>query len=225
MINQLFLGFTLLGSEWVLILLIILSILSIGMTLERWNFYRKATLGLPDFRARIRHLVSEDEWKEALDLAEGRLRNRDPRFPDLETELSVTLLRHMKQTGASSSSVASPNALNQLAEDVIVRARIPWDKYLSVLASIGSNTPFFGLFGTVLGIIRAFHELSAGGATGGQGATQVSTGISEALVATAIGLFVAIPAVISYNSFQRRVKTAAMEAEALKSFLIGSLLK
>lgn len=225
MINQLFLGFTLLGSEWVLILLIILSVLSIAMTLERWHFYKKATAGLPEFRARLRELVAAKSWKDALELAEGRLATADPKFPDLETELSVTLLRHMKPAGASSADVASMPALNQLAQDVMTRARIPWEKYLSILASIGSNTPFFGLFGTVLGIIKAFHDLSSGGASGGQGATQVSSGISEALVATAIGLFVAIPAVIAYNSFQKRVKTATMEADALKAFLIGSLMK
>lgn len=223
MINQLFLAFTLLGSEWVLILLILLSIASIGMTLERWFFYRRAEKGLPEFRAMVRECAATGRWKDALDAAESRLAERSAKAIDLETEMVATIIRHVKQAG--SAEPLSPAGLNQLAEDCLTRARIPWDRYLSVLASIGSNTPFFGLFGTVLGIIKAFHDLGSGAASGSGGATQVSAGISEALVATAVGLFVAIPAVIAYNTFQKRVKTASMEAEALKSFLLGTMMK
>jgi biopolymer transport protein ExbB len=100
-----------------------------------------------------------------------------------------------------------------------VRSKISWDKNLSVLATIGSNAPFIGLFGTVLGIIKAFHDL-AHQATGAQVVTE---GISEALVATAFGLLVAIPAVVAFNFFQRKVKSAVAEADALKSYLIGKL--
>lgn len=212
-----------LGSEWVLVMLVLLSVASFAMTLERWFFYRKAEQGLAQFRATIRQLASEGKWKEALDISEARLTDRAGKGIDLETEMVATIIRHVKQAG--SSAPLSPAGLNQLAEDCLTRARIPWDRYLSVLASIGSNTPFFGLFGTVLGIIKAFHDLGQGGAANSGGATQVSAGISEALVATAVGLFVAIPAVIAYNTFQRRVKTAAMEAEALKSFLLGTMMK
>jgi biopolymer transport protein ExbB len=95
-----------------------------------------------------------------------------------------------------------------------------WERNLSVLATIGNNAPFIGLFGTVLGIIKAFHDLSQQATTG---AATVTSGISEALVATAIGLLVAIPAVIAFNLFQRRVKTALAEAESLKSFLVGKI--
>jgi biopolymer transport protein ExbB len=77
-----------------------------------------------------------------------------------------------------------------------------------------------GLFGTVLGIIKAFHDLSQQTTAGSQ---TVTAGISEALVTTAVGLLVAIPAVIAYNLFQRKVKSAVAEAEALKSYLISSL--
>lgn len=111
--------------------------------------------------------------------------------------------------------------LEQLARDALLRSKLAWEKNLSILATIGNNAPFIGLFGTVLGIIKAFHDLSQqAAATGAQG---VTSGISEALVATAVGILVAIPAVFAYNMFQRRVKNAVAQAEALKSFMVGKL--
>ena len=96
------------------------------------------------------------------------------------------------------------------------------ESHLSFLASAGSVSPYVGLFGTVLGIIKAFHDLSSqAAATGAQG---VSSGISEALVATAVGLLVAIPAVVAYNVFQRRVRNAMTQAEAMKSYLVGRIV-
>ncbi len=222
MIKNVFDAFTLLGSEWVLVILGLLSVLSIAMSLERIHFYRRANSGILAFRTSLRTYIAEGKWKEALAIVEARLAAKKGKYADLETDMSYTLLTHTKQAGGVA---VSPASLNQLAQDALTRARIPWDKYLSILASIGSNTPFFGLFGTVLGIMKAFHDLGTGGAAGSQGATQVSAGIAEALVATAIGLFVAIPAVIAYNTFQKKVKTSAMEADALKSFLIGSMMK
>jgi biopolymer transport protein ExbB len=114
----------------------------------------------------------------------------------------------------------APDVLTEVAQDPVMRTRLKWEKNLAVLATIGSNAPFIGLFGTVLGIIKAFHDLSQ---QAGAGATGVTAGISEALVATAVGLLVAIPAVVAYNVFQRRVKSALGEAEALKSYLVGKL--
>lgn len=100
-----------------------------------------------------------------------------------------------------------------LADDGEAGLRVHLERNLTLLASIGSNAPFIGLFGTVLGIIRAFHSLS-GDLTGG--ADVVMGAISEALVATAVGIFVAIPALAAYNGFQRKV-------EQLYALAIGPL--
>ncbi len=89
--------------------------------------------------------------------------------------------------------------------------RVHLERNLTFLASVGSNAPFIGLFGTVLGIIRAFHDLV--GNVGG-GADVVMAGISEALVAPAGGIFVAIPAIVAYNAFQRRVEQLLALSEA-----------
>jgi biopolymer transport protein ExbB len=90
------------------------------------------------------------------------------------------------------------------------RERLRLERNLAFLATLGSNAPFIGLFGTVLGIIKAFHDL-AGSQSGGP--SVVMAGISEALVATAVGLMVAIPAVVAFNYFSRRVRVGMTQIE------------
>ncbi|MGK5085771.1 MotA/TolQ/ExbB proton channel family protein [Bdellovibrionota bacterium FG-1] len=94
--------------------------------------------------------------------------------------------------------------------------RVKMEKGLTTLATLGSNAPFIGLFGTVLGIIQAFGSLAAESSN----THSVMTGISEALMATAVGLFVAIPAVIAYNVFSRRTKLLLVEAESLRDYFM-----
>lgn len=89
--------------------------------------------------------------------------------------------------------------------------RLSLEARIGILATFGNNAPFIGLFGTVLGIINAFHTLSKGDEFG---INAVMGGISEALVATAAGLFVAIPSVIAYNYFIRKIKMLLLETEA-----------
>ncbi len=211
MLSHLFLGLSLTGAEWVLYFLIIVSVISVALIFERIRFYRDASRGLSDFRAQVRKAATSGQVTEAVQAAKARLEGTAGRAPDLEAEMALALLSHPK---------SSPEVLTEVAQDSVVRAKIHWERNLSVLATIGANAPFVGLFGTVLGIIKAFHDLSQQAGTGAQ---TVTAGISEALIATAVGILVAIPAVVAYNFFQRRVKTALGEAEALKSFLVGKL--
>jgi biopolymer transport protein ExbB len=212
MLSQLFLGISLIGAEWVLYVLLLISVLSVTLMVERTRFYRHASQGLAEFREKIRAAASKGRWEDASQLAQARAQKTlAPHLRDMEIEMALALLAHRE---------ADPKILNEIAHDAVMRARLGWEKNLSILATIGSNAPFVGLFGTVLGIIKAFHDLSQQAGTGAQ---TVSSGISEALVATAIGLLVAIPAVVSFNIFQRRVKAAVMQAEALKSFLVGTI--
>lgn len=115
-------------------------------------------------------------------------------------------------------SLAIAGAVKQVREEGIealeshlVRERLRLEHGFGILATIGSNAPFIGLLGTVIGVIVAFHDLSKN-VMGGPGL--VMAGISEALVATAVGLFVAIPAVVAYNSYTRTVRRMLAEAEA-----------
>jgi biopolymer transport protein ExbB len=211
MLSKLFLGMSLIGAEWVLYFLIVLSILSVALIFERMWFYRQASKGLRDFRRAVRDLTGEGKIEVAIQEAQARTQKQRLDAKDLETEMVYSLL--------SQGQVAS-DIMTEIAQDAVVRAKLHWDKNLSLLATIGSNAPFIGLFGTVLGVIKAFHDLSLQAGTGAQ---TVTSGISEALVATAVGLFVAIPAVVAFNLFQRRVKAAVSEAEALKCYLIGNL--
>ncbi|MFN7686021.1 MAG: MotA/TolQ/ExbB proton channel family protein [Oligoflexia bacterium] len=234
MLSQIFLGMSLLGAEWVLYVLVALSVISVSLMIERVRYYRAASRGLEEFRAELRTLVSAGRWDEAFVKAQTRLKQAESTTGarDMETEMVAELMA-IKRSNApgTGSSVGSgsgvgsrlrPELLNETAQDAVIRAKADWERALAVLATIGSNAPFVGLFGTVLGIIQAFHDLSRQ-AGGGGGIRTVTAGISEALIATAVGILVAIPAVVAFNLFQRRVKAAMGSAEALKSFLIGKI--
>ncbi|MBI4377132.1 MAG: MotA/TolQ/ExbB proton channel family protein [Elusimicrobia bacterium] len=108
-------------------------------------------------------------------------------------------------------------------EDLLVAASLEekgrLERRLLLLGTLGNNAPFVGLFGTVLGVIKAFHDLSQSGA----GPEVVMQGLSEALIATAVGLFVAIPCVISYNYFQKKVKELLAGTESLGRFILAQI--
>jgi len=128
----------------------------------------------------------------------------------------ATLLADMQALLRERASIdreglAPPRAdIAAAAEGAKAREKLRLERNLAFLATLGSNAPFVGLFGTVLGIIKAFHDL-AGSQAGGP--SVVMAGISEALVATAVGLMVAIPAVAAYNYFNRRVKAFMCKIE------------
>ena len=215
MLSKLFLGISLVGAEWVLYLLVFTSLISVSLIFERYRFFKKATQELESFRNQVRIQATEKNWAAVLKTAESRVRQNTD-YPDLETEMVYTLLSHTQSSG----SKTHPEVLTEVAHDPVMRAKLQWEKNLATLATIGSNAPFLGLFGTVLGIIQAFHDLANQSA---QGVQTVTAGLSEALIATAVGLLVALPAVIAFNLYQRQVKAALTEAESMKSFLIGKL--
>jgi biopolymer transport protein ExbB len=96
--------------------------------------------------------------------------------------------------------------------------RLRYEKRLAFLGTLGNNAPFVGLFGTVLGIVRAFHDLAGASI---QGTQAVMSGIAEALVATGVGLLVALPSVAMYNTLIRHVETQAAGAEATSREIIA----
>ncbi len=217
MLSHLFLGMSLIGAEWVLYLLLFLSVVSVALMFERIFFFRAASKGLSEFRQQLRAAVAQGRWEEALKAARSRVGGETDSHPmDMESPMAIALMSSPR----NENSKPSPEILSQVAQDAVIRARLHWERNLAFLATIGANAPFVGLFGTVLGIIKAFHDLSQQVGTGVQG---VTAGVAEALIATAIGILVAIPAVVAFNLFQRRVKSAVAEAEALKSFLIGKM--
>jgi biopolymer transport protein ExbB len=114
----------------------------------------------------------------------------------------------------------SADAVNAALSGAKSRERQRFERRLAFLGTLGSNAPFIGLFGTVLGIIKAFHDLAGNQAGGAQ---VVMAGISEALVSTAVGLLVAIPAVVAYNTFNRLVRKHMGQVEWMSHLALEHL--
>jgi biopolymer transport protein ExbB len=122
----------------------------------------------------------------------------------LDAAVARACLEHLSEGSA---------AVEEQVAAVLESRRIRYERGLAYLGTLGSNAPFIGLFGTVLGIVRAFHDLARSSAA--LGTQAVMAGIAEALVATAVGLLVAIPAVATYNVLMRHVETALASAGTL----------
>lgn len=189
------------NAEWVLWLLAALSIISIAVILERALYF--STHRLPNSDEVLLKLAKGD-----LDGVKSQVSSRQG--------MEAAVLRE-----GLSWVDKGPDSVEEVINATLARERPRYERFLSVLGTLGSNTPFIGLFGTVLGIIKAFKDLGMAGAKGG--AETVMAGISEALVATAVGLAVAIPAVIGYNILMRSVKNTAARSTALGHALVGHL--
>jgi biopolymer transport protein TolQ len=124
--------------------------------------------------------------------------------------------RQMESTG----QIRSMNALERAAQNASSEALTLLERRMSWLATIGATAPFVGLFGTIMGIVDAFHGL---GTSGGATLRAVAPGISEALITTAAGLFVAIPAVVGYNQFTTRLREIAGQMDSFARELLTSI--
>jgi biopolymer transport protein ExbB/biopolymer transport protein TolQ len=118
--------------------------------------------------------------------------------------------------------VASLELVTSVLRDSLSETLIQLKQGLGFLATIGSTAPFIGLFGTVVGIINAFRNIAA---TGSGGMSVVSGGIAEALVSTALGIFVAIPAVVAFNHFTGKIETFHVEMNRASSQVLNCLFK
>ena len=190
-------------AEWVLWLLILLSLASVAVMIERALFLKRTAINLEVVRGKLDSLLGDNKVAEAV----GYLQE----FDSLETNVVLFGLRDANK-GADS------------VEDLMVGAQAhETDRYnarLNFLATVGSNAPFVGLFGTVLGIIHAFAQLNFDLGSAGAG---LMGAIAEALVATGVGLFVAIPAVIAYNWLVRVVEVRGAGASLLSRTLLAHL--
>ncbi len=197
------LGVTLSSAEWVLWVLAVLSIISIAVMLERTIFYLSNGIS------------NSDELM--LKLAKGDLEGVKASIAG-KSGMEVAVLREGLQWADK-----GPDSVEEIINATMSREKPRYERFVSVLGTLGSNSPFIGLFGTVLGIIKSFNDLGATGAKGAAVQQTVMTGISEALVATAVGLAVAIPAVVGYNILSRSLKTVVARSNALGHALVGHL--
>ncbi len=195
------LAFALLGAGWVLWLLVLLSVGVIAISLERaWYLSKQASPAGPLTSAVNAFLQGGDRasFVEQLDKLEGA---------------EVRILR----AGIEVSALGT-EAAEKAMSGTATAERLKAERGLAFLATVGSNAPFLGLFGTVLGIIQAFQDLAI--ATD-EASAAVMAGISEALVATSVGLIVAIPAVVLYNGLSRTVKARLAGAESLADLVLA----
>ena len=189
------------GAEWIMYLLIGLSVLSVGVTIERWMFYRKHAVDVEPLKHRLQELLHNGRADEARTLAES--------LPAMEGRSIAACLQSLGQ---------GPDAMEREMAAALAQEKPRYERNLIILGTLGNNAPFIGLFGTVLGIIKAFMDLAEDIAGG---ASVVMAGISEALVATALGLLVAIPSVVAYNALKSRVRTIVANAEYLAHAVIA----
>jgi biopolymer transport protein ExbB/biopolymer transport protein TolQ len=175
-----------LGSTWVMYLLLLLSVFSIAAMVDRWLFFRRYGRGGEEFGDALIDLLESGDRKAA----EGLI----ARHPAVEAEVIGAALRWID---------GGPEALSAAIEGEMTRRRKDLERGMTLLGTLGNNAPFVGLLGTVIGVIVAFADLAQGSSKIQM--DKVMGGIAEALIATGVGLFVAIPAVVAYNVFQKKI--------------------
>jgi biopolymer transport protein ExbB/biopolymer transport protein TolQ len=203
-------------ARCVVILLFVMSAWSIGVMIDRYIAYQAARKQSRVFAPAVAGALKEGKIDEAISIAEQNKRSHLAKV--VTAGLQEFSAHEVSREIPGEDIEASKRALERAA--AIVHAELK--RGVSSLATIGSTAPFVGLFGTVLGIINAFHGISTQKSTG-LGA--VAGGISEALVTTAIGLFVAIPAVWVYNYFSGKIEAFDVEMDNSSSELIDYFIK
>ncbi len=221
----LFTRLAMVGAEWVMWILVALSVFSIAIMLERGRFYWTLSDDLDALAEELRNFLRKGD----VDSARKRL------------ERSASPAATIALAGLNESDHGADAAEEAMA-GATARIRMSLERNLAFLGTVGNNAPFIGLLGTVIGIIQAFDALktnqtaAAAGARAADAAqalqnaqaTLGATGrvmgtIAEALVATAIGLFVAIPAVMGYNFFGRKVRAIVSSADTLTHVVLAHL--
>ena len=197
------LGMALMGAEWVLWLLLALSVVSFAIIVERMLYFHSQGADLESLGEEVRKLCAAGHPEEA--------------------RVRLAADKHVAAAVVSSGLrdwMRGPEAVAESMSAAKARARLALERNLAVLGTLGSNAPFIGLFGTVIGIIKAFHDLANAQA---KGPAVVMGSLSEALVATAVGLMVAIPAVLFYNYFQRRVRAFMLGTDSMAHLVLAEL--
>lgn len=198
-----FVAFAQLGASWVLWLLVALSVLSIGIMIDRALWMRGKNTNVDRFARELRGALERDEVDRFCEKYKD-----DPAVP-----VRVTLRGLAERT-------RGPDAVAEAMQSERLRWRHDADKHMIVLGTLGNNVPFIGLFGTVLGVINAFEHLRQKTAAAEDRTLDL---IAEALAATAFGLLVAIPAVIAFNFFTRKIRTMMGDADECAHTLLSLL--
>jgi biopolymer transport protein ExbB/biopolymer transport protein TolQ len=191
------------GAKAVVLTMFIMSIYSIWVMVERFIVFQQAKNQSLKLLGALSNVLTRGDYQQAIDITKKYKQSH------LAKVISAGLLefeavrRDKRTTDPEVAIEAARQGMDRTAMITIAELK----ENLGVLATIGATAPFVGLFGTVIGIIHAFEKM----ATSGGGIASVSAGIAEALITTAFGLFVAIPAVWAYNYFQNRIDRFTVE--------------
>ncbi len=205
MLTQLFLRVAFVGSEWVLWLLLLINFISVATIVERIFYLWRTRVDGDHLQAQLENFLRAGDVRGAWSVVADS--------EAIECNVVAAGLAALAR-GAQASGEAMLSVKAQLKPALEAR--------LNILGTIGSNAPYVGLLGTVLGIIKAAHDLTAEQA-GAANPNAVMGGVFEALIATAFGLFVAIPAVVAFNVFQRKVRERLSRTDALAHLVLSSL--
>jgi biopolymer transport protein ExbB/biopolymer transport protein TolQ len=203
-------------AKGVVIILFIMSIWSLAVIIDRWLYFSAARKQSREFAPRVAGALKEGKLDEAIKVAD---RNKKSHLAEVVTA-GLQEFRNFGSGGAVTEDQIESSKRALERSEAIVHAKLK--RGLGGLATIGSTAPFIGLFGTVVGILNAFRQIATQ-KTSGIGA--VAGGISEALVTTAFGLLVAIPAVMTFNYFTNKVEAFDVEMDNSSSELIDYFLK
>jgi len=206
-------------AKFIIFVMALMSVYSLSVMIERWLTYHKAKKQSRAYAPRVAKLLKDGKVQEAIKISSGK----EVRNSHLAKVLLAGLqeYEYQKETGGGTR-----DDMMEAAHRAIERATAlnvtDLKRGLSGLATIGATAPFVGLLGTVIGIINAFRGMALTG-SGGIGA--ISAGIAEALVTTAVGLFVAIPAVWAFNYLTTRVESFTVEMDNSASELLDYMAK
>ena len=198
----------------VMIFLAVLSIYSVGAILDKHRRLRQASRQSQAFKPVFGKLLRADDLAEAIDAAKQHPSSH------VAQVVSAGLLEYEAARQNGSDPASTLERVTIALENARTESLIEMKRGLGMLATIGSTAPFIGLFGTVVGIINAFRGIAA---TGSGGMAAVSGGIAEALVATDLGIFVAIPAVVAFNQFTGMLERFHVEMNQASSQLVNHL--
>jgi biopolymer transport protein ExbB/TolQ len=200
----------------VMLVLALLSILSMAVIVDKHRRFRQAASQSQMFKPQFKKFLHGGEVHELINLV------RQHENSHVAQVVAAGILEYDGVRRSGGDPVASLELVTSALRDSMSESLIQLKKGLGFLATIGSTAPFIGLFGTVAGIINAFRNIAA---TGSGGMSVVSGGIAEALVTTALGIFVAIPAVVAFNHFTGKIETFHVEMNRASSQLVNSLFK
>ena len=210
------------GVAWaVVIVLAIMSIYSIGVMIERYWTYQQATKQSRKYVPEVARFLKQGKIKEAIDASHS--------MSVKHSHLAKVFVRGL-QEWQYQQEMGEAERDKEMAIDSAKRAiqhatavnLMDLKRGLSGLATIGSTAPFVGLFGTTFGIINAFSSMAL---TGSGGIAAISAGIAEALITTAFGLFVAVPAVWAYNYFTNKIEGFNVEMDKSSAELLDYFIK